>query len=1082
MRICNNCGEELPPSAKFCVNCGKLFEAATSEKSQDQDESVSSTVDDHHRSSESGQLTHRIRQFMDEDNFLPMIAIIGIAIILLSLVSILGLSSIQFNFAIYTTILLGAGSILCVTGLVLLLTNKSTVFTQTLLIITGEILIIATIWLIDLEKRSSFTREVFLWATISFFIIGLVLPELKDLKLIGKVWQLGSTYLAFITIIQSAGSTYYSRLEFSIALILVVLAINFIIIIRRNVYLIFWGLPLEFFTLLTNNVINATLLVPTSLLIILPIPLLLIKFYPEERIITIYDISIYELMLLLPQLAMVFVVTNGSLESPWPELIVAAIIGVWALYYLIGRYRKVDQRTEEHTAIMSIQWLVAIAIVGFAISNQLSTTIVLLAFLHFQNMIETRTNDSYLNALITSMVSIISPIILVSINHIDLLLIFGPICLIVLARLLVGHYLKKQDRYRIDLIFIFMIVATLSGFFLYQEYEIWYILPINTIFQLVGMWYLLKSSKVIPIISALFISIPALLAINQSTLMTYQWAILLSQSLAIGAIFFFDSRVDHLVTTSILSLPIIFLQSSISNLAIFNYSLAILIILALIFQIKVTNGLDQQVLSSALFLVAVFLRAVVTTETSSWYGLSMELLTYSTILTIFSFILGYQYLRHGDNQFNFIILATWTTIASLLITELRLDEYDFAASVVFFAVSAVILASGILRLGQSQTEILTHLLPSSLILMIFTVIQFSLAYAEIVLFVLLLNQLYNLYRKRDDDVEKLVLVSWSILLLTNIYLLSINGQIWLVLAMVVLFGVFLYDTLIVKFITNIIDAPEPVRLLITTILLFITGIYAELGILNIKAVIAYSTLTFIMILLHVFSAKKEMIGSVYATQLALTTLFYTQIGIDFVPMFVLSSVAILGCFLLDPSISNKITTSKVFEFNLQTLSLIICYLTEIILLGSTIIIQGWINFLIFNQILVGVAIFSFLLATLIERKSGRTILTQSILLLGAFTFVITNFIGFYDQIISNILFVTIAMIIALVAVISKRRDIMLIALSLSVLSVIKAFIDLLTLSTFLSSLSWLMVGMELVMYGVIFSNIKMRDLKLPDQN
>ena len=200
--------------------------------------------------------------------------------------------------------------------------------------------------------------------------------------------------------------------------------------------------------------------------------------------ITAYGQNIFERALILPQIALVFTVTNGGLLAPQPEILTGLFLFIWIVYtVLLPDDTPKSSTTNPNSNIYTI---LIIALIGFTLSGQFLTSMVLflaafIAPIELQPSIEKLRTSMVL----TSVVAVIAMFFLY-LYRIELVFLYGIAIFSLVSHIGLTYY-RYQKRV-LELTQFYQIwLSVLTGFFLLVSFDFVILLPLNLAYAVTGV-------------------------------------------------------------------------------------------------------------------------------------------------------------------------------------------------------------------------------------------------------------------------------------------------------------------------------------------------------------------------------------------------------------------------------------------------------------------------------------------------------------------------------------------------------------------------------------------------------------------
>ncbi|MHA2503153.1 MAG: hypothetical protein ACXAE3_09800, partial [Candidatus Kariarchaeaceae archaeon] len=988
-----------------------------------------------------------------------------ILIIILAVLSLLSplLQQINLEQVIYG--MLAVGILLFLLGLVVVIRQRLNDISKLLIVVTGEVLILSITYLFDIAFRSDLTRYSFLGVTMLLFLIGLYLPMYRPLGLYGSAWQLGSVYLGFVSLISFGGSDYYSRLLYSLTMLLVILASHIAIFQSKSIYILFWTIPLEFFTLFQSTVVNSTYLFTTSLIIIGSLPALLYLYRNSLPQIVVSGQNLFERALLLPQIALVFTITNGGLLAPQPEILTSLFVFMWMGYSLVTREetKAMDKAMDvvaPSSSYSSIYVILIIALLGFSLSGQVITSLVLVFLVFLSPIAVTAAPEQLRESMIVNSAVVLGGVAVLFFLRVEIALLYWVLILALVSHIALSYY-RYGDLTALIPYYQVWLAATTS-FFLLASYELIILLPLNLTAHIAINEFLRRNS----LTTSLLITIPGLAAIVLAQDILYQWMVTVIQVIAIA--YLITRKVPDLSLNLLvlLSPPVLILAQAVDNTVV---NLVVLLLAsAAIYLFLESDVVDDQATGSVLFVAALVLRDVAPAEAGIFMSVDVELYVMMAVLALFTIFHVVRHLVLTVPESSELAQLSWYVAVLYALNYLQRNIYEEVQQVVFFSVMTILTIQIVvtrLRGTSSRLRLLSFALLFALPIL-FTKLEFY--YLPWVLLGLI--QLWENFTVKEGDPR--LDIAFTGLTAINAIVLMFVSSTYNLIALVALFAVILYPGQIQTFLRHYLSDRLMVSLILGGAILvsLLNGILLDITFYStFESMLLFGIISG-MLVSWLLLNPKEGLNSLFAVYIAFTGLFLMQI--EFLPLWIMliTLVCTSLAFGFETSLRGKYV-SYIGAITPVTLSFVAVTLVILVEFGALLINERVFNFQQYNRILVFVGLALIIAFVLLEYLEFSNHLSISLLYLGGLMFVITTFFGFYEEIISNLLFSTLAIITASIGVYTKREDVFRTGVGLSILSVFKALIDLIYFDQVTRSLSLLMVGIQLIFYVIVVSNL-----------
>ncbi len=295
-----------------------------------------------------------------------LLAGLGLIVVTIAVINLLDISGIPVEpFIIYLTGIVISLLLILVAYFVKKRVNSNNIVITILLL--SELSLFSTQVYYNFNVSSLFARVSLLIISIVIIAISTGSAHYTGRDTFQMIHLALAAYMAWIAIYLVAGSTFISKLLFTVVLMVVILILHYYAFMKflpaiTSVYFAY-----ELFFLINANIINSSYPIFIVLTIALSVPGLI---YHTRNMLVEQSKSMQNFVLLssmIPFFVSLYIATNGALTSPYPHILIAMVSIIWIL--LIRQMEFNDNLKQRLAIIIPLLFMISVVIYSLNIRD-----------------------------------------------------------------------------------------------------------------------------------------------------------------------------------------------------------------------------------------------------------------------------------------------------------------------------------------------------------------------------------------------------------------------------------------------------------------------------------------------------------------------------------------------------------------------------------------------------------------------------------------------------------------------------------------------------------------------------------------
>ncbi len=1086
-RVCPHCSHEQKWSLRYCTKCGKLLiKDDPAKKSSGNTERMKSIL---RKSGEPSSRESIQRKPIITKERLPLIGSIGVVGIAISLLMLLEVDDISIPpLVIYIT-----GIIIFLLGVsgTYLLKRKNSIKDSSLilLLLTYEVIFLSTQFLYDMLSRSEYSRYSLLGSGLLILIVSASTRPYFEKSTFQSIHLIFGVYFGWVIIFIVSYSPYLSQVVFTVVTLLAIIITNYYSIRYPDVVISSAYNIIEALIIINAIFINFSYFFFVALLIFIGNPLLLYKF----KNIEITKFLIY--ISLIPTVSVLYGISSSSLINPLPQILFVVFSLSWAWYLSKSDLPKkviANLSVWLSAALMFGVFIYALSYSGFEVLLTYLGMTIVVSILVFNIDSSTRRKIQLANIILMFLVELILYPSYLSLGGLIIFFIVNiPIIFLQDIRL---------KEFSSNILLLGQIMVTTFFVIIYSiplrtDDIVYYLLYFANIAS-IGLIYLVHMKwnytwRYLSLVVNFVISTVVVMVMIDITGFLISGVIL---SILIISLVFLDKGLINSDMSVIGWLLILGLQTIIISLSkdlfVIDFAVFFTLVMGLLSYFVQSDKLTKYYLPMIISSVGIIARSlteiedlVVYKDTSAWALLLLiQFLIFTGIAIIYPMLTD---LIEDNNikifsmvHFHHLVyLLVWMLLGKLIHgVSIEMEDEVLGQLIIITLQVGVMLLLGLLifkKLGSYLSTEKFSIIPISLLLNLAIYLFDPSYFNEILSYIyILIISFYSIKLIIESEISQIWLIIWFVLLSINLVIIAGFGELSTFIA--VFAGYAILQAINVIY-SQKIDIPRYFVTFAFNVVFIAAGIISRVlpiddahSVLNSMIFwIVIIVSTHIVQLVRADAMKEELIFT------SLLTIFSSILWMDVDIAWLSSLLIVIG--MISIALSYKILFRAIEKdhlpkLNFETMSILLAFAGIVLSIVQLLLYNQVIELLLLNRIIFWSSLGIFLVLGLARKFVNRLTVILDVMIILSFLMVIsTNLMAYFDSVLSNIVFLVLAMSFSIGGLFFKDYGTFYIGVGISILSALKALIDLVVIESSDKWFSVLIASVQLIWYTIVFS-------------